>query len=109
MEQTNKKQSFWDKKPFEKNVSTPGEEKSVSDILNEKPSWLSFDYDFAKMGDIVRFIIIFCVMGLIVIFLGDALQHITFKITGTFMIIIGALLIVTGFVVPVVKWLNDNM
>ena len=107
---TSDKASFWDKKPFEKTQTpTAGEEKTLNDILNEKPKWMSFDYDFEKVADRIRFMITLCVIGFGVILIGDILHHVTFKTSGTFAIVIGALIIAAGFITPIVKWLNDNI
>ena len=108
---TNDKTSFWDKKPFEKTKTpqSPEEEKTLKDVLNSKPKWLSFDYNFEEFSDRIRFMITFVILGLGVVFLGDVFKLISFKATAVVTIIIGILLILTGFVAPIAKWLNDNM
>lgn len=103
MQTDDKKQSFWDRKPFEKTKS------SETDVLDSKPKWLNFEYDFEIFSDRIRFMITFVVLGLGVVFLGDVFKLISFNATSIVTMIIGILLILTGFVAPMAKWLNDNI
>ncbi|NMC57894.1 MAG: hypothetical protein GYA51_00650, partial [Candidatus Methanofastidiosa archaeon] len=63
---TNDKTSFWDKKPFEKTKTpqSPEEEKTLKGVLDSKPKWFSFDYDFDELSDRIRFMITFVILGL---------------------------------------------
>jgi hypothetical protein len=66
------------------------------------------DIRVATPTDRVKFLIVFIIIGLGCIFLGDIFKLITFRGTGIAMQIVGWLVIAAGFIVPFAKIIEDD-
>lgn len=84
-------------------TTTTTEKKSTKNYLN-----LLTSFNFEEIKDRLKFTIIYFILGISIVFLGDILIHLTFNASGIIILVFGIIIACAALLVPLISWLNNS-
>ena len=81
-------------------TTTTTEKKPTKNYLNLLTSLTSFNFEEIK--DRLKFMIIYFILGISIVFLGDILIHLTFNASGIIILVFGIIIACAALLVPLI-------